>query len=253
MGLFDRTASKMSGRTTLLLSADPGDKLLDAARLYDPELGHWHDRLVFHNGVLLFGPVTVTPKIQQRAGLPAGAAVAWYTAAAGGPSSEGRTHEDKMADGECVVRGLAVRLAGTTQPAPLQPRLPLSASVYGEQGLTPEQVAEVLQPFGGGPRAAERDELTYVIRKGIHFDVAYVSPRLFLGTAAPAALGKLRSGRRHDLHHWELITAVQASHAGRELCLKVGEAALALAGQVDGVVLDQLGFRVNTSEDMLLR
>jgi hypothetical protein len=253
MAFFGRTAGKMSGQTTLLLPADPGDKLFDAARLYDPEMSHWHDRLVFYNGVLLFGPVRVTPKIEQQAGLPAGMAVAWYTGAAGGPSSEGRSHEDKLADGERLVRGLAVRLGGTTHPAPLQPRLSLRASVYSEQGLTPEQVVEVLQPLGGGPRVEERDELTYAIRKGTHFDVAYLSPQAFVGTTAPAALGKLRSGRRHHLHNWELLTAVQASRADRELCLTIGEAALALAGRVDGVVLDQLGFRVNTAEDMLLR
>jgi hypothetical protein len=240
----------MSGQTTLLLSADPGEALPDAARLYDPEMRRWHDRLIFHNGVLLFGPVTLTPKIEQRAGLPAGQTVAWYTRTASGPSSEGRTQEDKVTDAERLVRGLAVRLGATTHPASLQPELSLSASVYSEQGLAPEQVVEVLQPFGGEPRVQDRDELTYDIRRGTYFDVGYLSPQLFVGKVEPAALGKLRSGQ---LHHWDLITAVKASHAGRELCLKIGEAALALAGRVDGVVLDQLGFRVDSAEDMLMR
>jgi hypothetical protein len=75
MGLFDRSASKLSGRTTLLLTADPGDALLDAARLYDPEVRRWHGRLVFRNGVLLFGPVAVT--------------AAWRTGWAGPSSTPG--------------------------------------------------------------------------------------------------------------------------------------------------------------------
>ncbi len=50
MGLFDRSASKLSGRTTLLLAADPGDALLNAARLYDPDVRPSLGRLVFRNG-----------------------------------------------------------------------------------------------------------------------------------------------------------------------------------------------------------
>jgi hypothetical protein len=82
MGWFDRFARKLSSRTTLLLSTDPGGGLLDVARLYDPGARWWHGRLVFRNGVLLFGPVTVTPKLEQQAGLPGGMAVAYYTDAA---------------------------------------------------------------------------------------------------------------------------------------------------------------------------
>src|SRR6266851_7413460 len=62
MRLFDRSAGKLAAGPTLLLSADPGPALLDAARLYDPGVRHWNllGRLVFSNGVLLFGPVEVT-------------------------------------------------------------------------------------------------------------------------------------------------------------------------------------------------
>jgi hypothetical protein len=251
MALFDRTGSRMSGRTTLLLSADPGDALLEAARLYDPELRGWHGRLVFHNGVLLFGPVAVTPKIEQQAGLPSGMAVAWYTDTSTGPSSEMRSKEMKVADGDCLVRGLAVRLGGTTHPAPLQPERQLMASVYSEQGLAPEQVVEVLRPFGGDLKVEKQKEDTYEISgKDIYFLTAYRSPRRFMEQLAPAALGKLRSGQ---LHHWDLVTGVEASHAAQELCLRVGQAALALAAQVGGVVTDMLGFRVSKPEDMLLR
>jgi hypothetical protein len=251
MGLFSRTASRMSGSTTLLLPADPGDALLDAARLYDPDVRHWHDRLVFHNGVLLFGPVTVTPRIEQQAGLPAGTAVAWYARAAMPTSRDSRRADAKLADGDRLARGLAVRLGCATRPGSLQPQLQLMASVYSEQALEPAQVVDVLRPFGGDLRIENQEKDTYnVSGKDIHFFTTYWSPQRFLAMFEPAALGKLRSGRPH---HWDLVTGVKASHAARELCLRVGEAALALASQVDGLVTDVLGFRVSKPEDMLLR
>ena len=76
MGLFDRSARRLRGRTVLLFSADPGDALPAAARLYDPAVRPWHGRLVFRNGVLLFGPLPVTPELEHQAGFPAGMAVA---------------------------------------------------------------------------------------------------------------------------------------------------------------------------------
>jgi hypothetical protein len=76
MKLFGHSAERLADRTALLLTADPGEALPDAARLYDPQVRRWARRLVFCNGVLLFGPITVTPKIEQRAGLPAGLALA---------------------------------------------------------------------------------------------------------------------------------------------------------------------------------
>jgi hypothetical protein len=125
--LLDHSADRLATRTVLLLTADPGDALLDAARWYDPKARPWHGRLVFSNGVLLFGPIEVTPKIAQQAGLPAGAAVAWYTGAAAQRTSQRRSHEAKADDGELLVRGLAERLGGTTHPAGLQPELALLA------------------------------------------------------------------------------------------------------------------------------
>ena len=38
---------------------------------------------------------------------------------------------------------------------------------------------------------------------------------------------------------------------GREVCLKVGNAALALAGQSGGIALDVLGFIINSADDLL--
>ncbi len=251
MGLFDRSGSKLATRPSLLLTADPGDALLDAVRRYDPEVRPWHGRLVFSNGVLLFGPIEVTAKIQQEAGLPADASVAYYTGVAAQSKSERRVESAKHDDAEKLLHGLAVRLGGKTRLADSPSKLALLASVYGEQAPPPDQVVDALRPFGGEPRIEDQEEDTYSISgDGTHFYTAYWSPRLFVSREEPAALGKLRSGK---LHHWDLNTGAAAQKASRELCLKVGEAALALAALADGVAIDMLGFRISAPEDVLLR
>jgi hypothetical protein len=259
MGLFDRSGSKLSSRPSLLFAADPGSALLDAARRYDPEVHPWHGRLVFANGVLLFGPIAVTPRIQQEAALPAGMPVAYYTGVAVQRTRERRAESAKQDDAGKLLHGLAVRLGGKTHRAESQSKLALLASVYSEQDLPPDQVVEVLRPYGGEPSVEDWKEGTYSISRdgdgdgdgdGAYFYTAYWSPRLFVAREEPAALGKLRSGK---LHHWDLNTGVAASEAVRELCLKVGEAALALADRSGGVPIDMFGFRISSAEDMLLR
>jgi hypothetical protein len=251
MGLFDRSASKLSGHTTLLLTADPGDAFLDAARLYDPEVRRWHDRLVFRNGVLLFGPMAVTPKLEQQARLPAGMAVAWYTEVAGQSTSQKRSHEAKVEDGDRLVRGLADRLGGTVQYAGPQPNLGLLTSVYSEQALAADQVIEVLRPYGGNFRVEDQTEDSYSLSgPGTYFYVAYWSPRLYQQREAPPAVGAMRS---RPLHHWDLHAGHSRKHAARELVQKVGEATLALASRSGGVALDELGFRIGSPDDLLPR
>lgn len=251
MKLFDHSADRLTTRTALLLTADPGDALLDAARRYDPQVRRWAGRLVFGNGVLLFGPIAITPKIEQQAGLPAGTAVAWYTGAAAQRTSERRSNDAKVDDGELLVRGLAERLGGTTRPATLQPQLALLASVYSERAPAAGQVIDVLRPYAGELKAEDTKEDSYSLSgKEIFFYTAYWSPRLYIEREAPAALGPARSRRQH---HWDLHAGVRASHAPPELCRKVGAAALALAGESGGIALDMLGFIISSADDLLPR
>jgi hypothetical protein len=251
MKLFDHSAERLADRTALLLTADPGEALLDAARLYDPQVRRWAGRLVFSNGVLLFGPIAVTPKIEQRAGLPAGTAVAWYTGAAEQTTSQKRSHDAKVDDGELLVRGLAERLGGTTRPATLQPHLALLASVYSERAPAVEQVIGVLQPYAGALAAEDVTEDSYSLSgKKISFYTAYWSPRLYIEREAPAALGSARSRRQH---HWDLHAGVRASHAAPELCRKVGSAGLALSSESGGIALDTMGFIINSADDLVAR
>jgi hypothetical protein len=251
VGLFDRSGSKLSGSTALLFTADPGDALLDAARVYDPHVRPWHGRLIFRNGVLLFGPLAVTPKLEQQAELPAGMAVAYYTGAAGHTPGGDRGHEAKHFDGDRLVRGLADRLGGTVKYAGPPPDLALVTSVYSEQGLTPDQVIELLRPYGGDFKVEDKTENSYSLSgRGTYFYVAYWSPRLYREPDAPPAVGAMRS---RPLHHWDLHTGTGRKHVARELVQRVGDATLALASRSGGVALDVLGFPVNSPDDLLPR
>lgn len=259
MGLFDRSASKLSGKTALLLTADPGDALLEAARLYDPGVRPWHGRLVFCNGVLLYGPVRVTSRLEQQAALPAGMAVAYYAGAALRTSGELRggnkawqvNHETKLSHGDRLVRGLADRLGGTVKYAGTPPDLAVITSVYSEHALTPDQVIEVLRPYGGDFKVEDQTEDTYSLSgKKIYFYVAYWSPRLYREPEAPPAVGAIRS---RPLHHWDLHTGSARKHVARELAQRVEEAALALASRSGGVAVDELGFPVSSPDDLLPR
>jgi hypothetical protein len=254
MGLFDRPAklaAKLATRTTLLLPADPGDALLDAARRYDPQVRRWHDRLIFQNGVLLTGPVTVTPEIERRAGLPAGMALAWYTGAGGLSASQRRSREGVVNDGDHLVRGLADRLGGTVQYSSPQTKLALIAPVYSEQDLPVDQVAEVLRPHAGTLKLDEEAADTYTLSgKDAPFLVFYRSPRLYLEENGPPAVGAMRS---RPLCHWDLHAGLSPEDAGREVCLKVGNGALALASRSSGIALDILGFIINSADDLVPR
>ncbi len=253
MRLFDRSASKLAAGPTLVLSADPGPALFDAARQYDPGVRYSNllHRLIFSNGVLLLGPVKVTPGVAQEAGLPEGTAVAWHALAALQGHQERRVHDAKALDGERLVRGLAARLGGTTHPAHLQPKLALLASVYSEQALPTEQVIEAVRPYGGDFRVEDGKAGSYSLTGAkTSFYVAYWPPRQYRESDAPAALGPARS---RPQHHWDLHGGVPASEAPRELSVKIGEAALALASQAGGLALDMFGFPIGSPDDLLPR
>jgi hypothetical protein len=119
--VFGRSVHRLAQRLALLLPADPGFTLLDQARPYDPGVRRWRDRLIFRNGVQLFGPVTVPPDLAGRAGLSAGRPVACYADSALQPSRARRRHEATIGDAELLLRALADRLGGATHPSPLRP------------------------------------------------------------------------------------------------------------------------------------
>ncbi|HEY7147015.1 MAG TPA: hypothetical protein VH637_22445 [Streptosporangiaceae bacterium] len=249
MAFFDRTGRKLAAGPTLLLSADPGPELLAAARLYDPGLRQWHGRLVFGNGVLLFGPFEVTPKLAGQAGLPPGTAVAWYAAAAVQDHRGRRPHDAKVADGELLVTGLAARLGGHVFPGQARPPRALLASVYSEQAVPAEEVAGLLRPYAGEVAVEDAKEDSYAI-SGPHavFYTAYWSPRQYVADLEPPAAGQ---GGRQGLHHWDLNTGMRPRNVRHDAQLKLAQAALALAGRAGGVAVDMFGFRFADPQELL--
>jgi hypothetical protein len=241
MGLFNRTVGKLNARTDLLFAADPGDALTQAVRLYDPGVRSWPGRLIFANGVLLYGPVTVTPKLQQQAGLPAGTVVAYYAGAALQSHAERRAHEDKQGDADLLVQGLASRLGGTVTSAEPLPDPEVTLSVWGDQAVPPEQVIELLRPYDEGDfKVEDQTRNSYnVYGVGTHLLVNYWSPQLYTEKDAPPALGQLRS---RPLHHWDLSVGRSRKKVADDVAGRAREAALALAGRCGGIPVDEYRF-----------
>ena len=63
----------------------------------------------------------------------------------------------------------------------------------------------------------------------------------------------LVTGLADRLCRWDRHAAYSPEDAGREVCLKVGNAALALAGESGGIALDVLGFIISSADDLLPR
>jgi hypothetical protein len=257
MALYGHTAHRLGHGPAVLFPADPVDAMAEAVLSYDPAAGVNSDRFEFRNGVRLHGPVEVTPDLARQAGLPAGLAAGYYADIAEGT---GRSRPDslKWQDAERLIRGLAARLGGTVHDERPPMDLRLRASVYSGQEVPAGQVIGVLQ------RCTTTGELVLEEDSGVPgayyllteqepvFFVAYWPPRLSRSRLArpPPALGGL--GDREPCR-WDLRTRFPVATAARETCLRVGEAALALARHAEGVVIDTYGFPVGRPEDLLPR
>ena len=258
MALFDRTAGRLARGPAVLFPADPADGMAEAVLRYDPAAVVKSDRFVFHNGVELYGPVEVAPDLANQARLPGGLAAGYYAAIAEGGAGRSRPDSLKWQDAERLIRGLAARLGGTVHDERPPMDLKLRAAVYSARSLPAEQVIGVLQPYAAtGELLLEEDTgvpgAYYLItEKEPVFFVAYWPPRLSRSKLAlpPPALGEL-SGQ--EPCRWDLRTKFPVTTAGRETCLRVAEAALALARHTDGVVIDTYGFPVDRPGDLLPR
>lgn len=258
MALFDHTAERLARGPAVLFPADPADGMAEAILRYDPQADVKSDRFVFGNGVQLHGPVKVTPEVARQAGLPAGMAAGYYAGIVEGGTGRTRPDSLKWQDAERLIRGLAVRLGGTVHDERPPMDLKLRVSVYSGHELPASQVVEVLQPFTGtGDLVVEQDTgvsgAYYLLTKAEPvFFVAYWPSRLSRSKLAlpPPALGELRD---KEPCRWDLRTKFPVATVARETCLRVAEAALALAGRADGVVIDTYGFPVDRPEDLLPR
>jgi hypothetical protein len=259
MALFDRTAKRLAAGPSLLLGTGdggPDGTAVEAAlRAYDPALRAGGGRFALGNGVRLHGPVTLTPDLVTRAGLPAGPAVAYYADIVETGTRGSRPDHAKWQDAERLIRGLAARLGGTVHDPRPPMGLNLSASVYAAQPVPAEDVIGVLQPYTDDRLSVDEDQdvpgAYYLVSEAEpRFLTVYWPPRLSRSTLEPPplALGALRD---QEPCRWELRSKFPAAEAGRDIRLTVGEAALALAGRVNGLVVDVYGFPVTAPGDLL--
>jgi hypothetical protein len=255
MALFDRTAKNLARGPAVLFPADAADAVSEALLRYDPALKVKDARFVFRNGVHLHGPVAVTPEIAKKAGLPDGMTTGYYASFIETGTRGSRPDDLKQQDAELLVRGVAARLGGTVHAGRLPMDVALGASVYSATALPPGRVIEVLQPHvGTGELAVDEDKNVpgayyLVTEEEPVFFVGYWPPRLSRSKFAPPppAVGGLGA----EPSRWDLRTRYPALGAPRQACLKVGEAALALAGVAGGAVVDAYGFPVDRPEDLV--
>jgi hypothetical protein len=258
MALCGHAAYRLARGPAVLFPADPVDAMAEAVLSYDPAADVESDRFVFRNGVRLHGPVELTPDLARQAGLPAGLTAGYYADIAEGGTGRSRPDSLKWRDAERLIRGLAARLGGTMHDERRPIELRLRASVYSGQEVPAGQVIGVLQPCTAtGELVLEEDSgvpgAYYLLTEQEPvFFVAYWPPRLSRSRLAlpPPALGGL--GDREPCR-WDLRTKFPVATAARETCLRVGEAALALARHAEGVVIDTYGFPVGRPEDLLPR
>ena len=257
MALFDHTAERMARGPTLALAAEPAGAVAGLMHRYDPAVRARGDHFVFGNGVLLYGPIEITPKLAAKAGLPAEATTA-YRASILPPAKRQRRPEDvTRQDAERLIRGLALRLGGSVHGSRPPTTIDLRASVYSPQRLPAEHVISVLQPYASGTLFVEDNEdvpesYFLLTEESPRFFTAYWPPRLSHSTLQPPApaIGALRD---QEPGRWELTTKHPAATASAEICLTVGRAALDLSRRTDGIVIDTYGFPVDRPEDLLPR
>lgn len=245
------TADRLAKGPTLLLPRDRSQALLDAARLYDPELRERRGRIIFTNAVLLYGPVSVTAELARAAGLPDGVAAAFYPGTAVQSHRVRRDPEQKRQDAGLLLRGLAVRLGGRIHPALPVPELALRASVYAESDVPTGRVVSLLGAYAPGLTVeADADGSYSLTGPASPLFVGYFAASQYTPEYGPPALGELR---RRQLHQWDLHGGVRASDPPRELALTVGEAALTLARVAGGIALDMFGFRFTRPDQLAPR
>lgn len=259
MGLFDRTAKHLARGPAVLFPADPADGMAEAVLRYDPAARVTSEAFVFHNDVELHGPVQVTSDAAREAGLPSGMTAGYYAAIVEGGTGRSRPDSLKWQDAERLIRGLAARLGGTVHDERPPMDLRMRAVVYsGRAALPADQVIGVLQPYVDtgelvmGEDTNVPDAYYLITEREPVFFVAYWPPRLSRSRLAlpPPALGELSS---KEPCRWDLRTKFPVASAAPETCLRVGEAALALARRTEGTVIDTYGFPVDRPEDLLPR
>lgn len=251
MALFRRSLAKRLRTGTqwvLLLNADPGERVLDAVRRFDPRArpGDGFVELTFCQ---LTGPIEVTPELAAAARLPQDLPVAFLAEHFGPQNSFGAVRLIRglahLLDGVWLAPGGTVRhRAGRTGPAETWMAVGV-ASVCTADLIPPDDLVELVSPYLPDPKVIhENSPAEYSIGGG----AVTIGVRGLISDdpALPPWL------RRDPRAQYECSLSVTAMPTTPEPLHQAGEVALAIAAGTNGVPLDVYGFLIVRPEDVFL-
>lgn len=268
----------------LLLPADPGvDRMLEAARLFDPAARQVGSNRVVTNGekIYLGPPCEIDADLRRAAQLQPDVTVAYFVHSVTDvplPAHPGEAFSDsyqKMKHGKltathaqamCLINGLAARFGGTAYPVPGQADQPLHADVYTAREPAEDELADLVSRYVPGLAPVQttwsgRGVIT-LRGDGSAFDVEYWPPPVVqVPLSEDAADGadpftvvtKLIPPSGRGLHALIVRARQPTRGADPSLARALGQAALGLAADTDGVCMDLFGFRVLRPDDLILR
>jgi hypothetical protein len=269
----------------LLLPAAPDtDRMLAAVRLFNPAAKQTGGNRIAADAeqhVILGPAVEIDPDLRRAAQLPPDITVAYFVSIAPPVPLPARPNEaltDRYqamkrdvvratrAQATCLINGLATRFAGTAYPVPEQADQPLHADVYTAWEPEGEELAALVSRYVPGlvPVQTEwsgRGVVTLRADSGV-FEVEYWPPpvvqvpltdRAADGTDPFTVVTQVIKPSGRGLHALIVRAAQPARGAGPDLARALGQTALGLAAETDGVCMDLFGFRVLRPDDLIIR
>jgi hypothetical protein len=289
MGLFRSRRAKLERALTknmrLLLPAAPEtDRMLAAARLFNPEaqqVGANRIAADAEQHVILGPAFEIDQDLRRTAELPPDITVAYFVNLAPPVRLPARPNEAlteryqtmkrdvvaaTRAEATCFINGLATRFGGIAYPVPEQADEPLHADVYTAQEPDEAELAALVARYVPGlvpvPTEWSGRGVVTLRADGGRFDVEYWPPavvqvpltdRATDGSDPFAVVTDVIKPSGRGLHAL-IVRAAQPAHgAGPDLARALGQAALGLAGDTDGVCMDLFGFRVLRPDDLIIR
>jgi len=289
MGLFRSRRARLQRALTrdmrLLLPAAPGtDQMLAAARLFNPAATRIDgDRIAAdaQQRVILGAGFEIDQDLRRAAQLPPDITVGYFVHIAPPVPLPARPNEaltDKYqamkrdvvattrAQAKCLINGLATRFAGTAYPVPEQADQPLHADVYTAREPDAEELAALVARHVPGlvPVQTEWSGRGVVTLRGegSRFDVEYWPPPVVQvpltddatdGSDPFTVVTDVIKPSGRGLHALIVRAAQPARGAGPDLARALGQVALGLAADTDGVCMDLFGFRVLRPDDLVIR
>jgi hypothetical protein len=237
--MFRRSSLNRRLRTgpALLFAEDPGERLLDAVRRFDPraEPGDGFVELSF---CLLTGPIEVTPEMAAAARLPRHLPIAFLP--------EHLSRLDAI-NTSFLVGGLAHALGGVRHPTgpagPADMWLDPVTSVFTADLPPPDELRKLVSPYLPGAEVTEIPLAEYGIGgpDAISIEVGWLMS--YDATMPPPTL-------RDPWARYECAIFVEPT--APEVLRRAGQVALAVAAGTGGVPLDINGFLIDRPEDVHL-